>query len=82
MFICVLCPEIFTLEDIKAGEYFPSTGVCFSCYKSLAKNSLLCFGDRLKYDLRVLACQQCPDQSICKAFIRHIKRRKYGRRSG
>jgi hypothetical protein len=70
MFICILCPSRFTVDDIKAGQYFPSTGICLPCYKSMAANPVLCFGDKIKYDTRTIACQQCPDERICKTFIK------------
>lgn len=73
MFICVLCPKEFTEQDVKEGTYFPSTGVCLECYNRLNKSRLSCFGDKDKYDIRTVACQQCPDSRLCKRFVKHRK---------
>lgn len=86
MFICVLCPGTFTEQDVKEGIYFPSTGVCLSCYIKLAKSQSSCFGEKSKYNLRIIACQECLDNKICKAFVHHRKdfipkEKIHGRRS-
>jgi len=74
MFICSQCTNKFTLDDVKAGNYFPSTGVCAGCYGKTAKNKSRCFGKKKKYDPSSIACGiECQDEKICKAFIRHIK---------
>lgn len=72
MFICSQCPKMFSVEDVKNGDYFPSTGICAECYKKMAKTKLRCFGKKKMYDPKSLACGLiCEDEKICKAFIRY-----------
>lgn len=73
MFACAQCSNNFTPTDVAAGMYYSSTGICLSCYQLSAKNVALCFGKKEMYDQRTIACQQCPDNKICKVFIRHRK---------
>lgn len=72
MFECVMCSGRFTVEDVESGRYFPSTGGCFECYKTLAKNKRLCFGKEKLYDTSTLACRvECPDKRICRTFVKY-----------
>ncbi len=74
LFTCVSCPERFTLEDVEEGKYFPSTGICLSCYRKMFKNKSSCFGKELLYDPHTLACsEECPDRKICRGFVTHLK---------
>jgi hypothetical protein len=72
MFPCLLCSVRYTVDDVKNGLYFPSTSICFSCYKERAKSKLLCFGKERKYDPDSIACgSNCGDERFCRLFIRH-----------
>lgn len=73
MFACVQCSLRYTLEDVKSGLYFPASSVCLSCYKKMYKDSQSCFGDKTKYNLDLLPCQECGDKRICRSFIYHKK---------
>jgi hypothetical protein len=80
---CVLCGERFAERDVTELRYFPSTQVCFACYKKgqNAPYATWCFGKQnvegpggkiLEYgfDEDARACgQYCPDRKICKMFI-------------
>lgn len=93
IFKCVLCPQLFGLDDVKTGMYFPSTGVCYNCYKRGSKVSVgvWCFGKpviregnrivRIGYDEKARACRvECPDSHICKVFVAERKETKDGRK--
>lgn len=72
MFACLLCSTRYELEDVKAGRYFVSTGVCLSCYQKMAKTDSTCFGDRELYDSEALPCKkECPDRVVCQIFVSH-----------
>ena len=71
MFYCVMCGESFTVEDVKDGAYFPSTGGCLACYQKMAKSSITCFGDAKLYDRKALGCKECPDKRLCVIFVQH-----------
>jgi len=74
LFSCVDCPERFALSDVENGKYFPSTGMCISCYRKRFKNRSLCFGKKSMYDPNTIACgEECPDRRICKGFVKHRK---------
>ena|ERR1043166_2829285 len=79
---CTLCGGGYSERDIEQGLFFPSTGVCFSCYSIGQKSSrkVWCFGKRdlrrghkvvLKaYNPKAPECRlHCPDKEICMAFI-------------
>lgn len=84
---CTLCSTAYSVQDVEQGLFFPSTGVCKSCYSAGQRSSrkVWCFG---KLDLRrghkiVLKAYNpkapecrlhCPDREICKQFI-DLKRR-------
>lgn len=72
MFECVVCSNRYTLDDVKTGEYMPSTSVCLNCYKQMRDNKSSCFASD-KYDIQVLACQECSDNRHCRAFVKHRK---------
>jgi hypothetical protein len=71
MFACTQCIERYTVEDVKEGRFFPSTSTCLSCYQKMAKSKVRCFGKEKMFDLKQLACQECPDSRICRTFLRH-----------
>ena len=79
---CTLCSTGFSLVDVEAGRFFPSTGVCRSCYVVGQKTSrkVWCFGKRdlkrngkvvLKaFNSEAIECTtHCPDREICQMFI-------------
>jgi len=68
VFACSQCPERYTLDDIKHGRYFPSTGVCLACYIKMNKSS--CFGKKKYYNPSLPSCGiECKDSTICKTAI-------------
>jgi hypothetical protein len=69
LFSCVLCSQGYSLADIKAGRYYPSTGVCLTCYQRLYRSDS-CFGSSL-HDPKAIACQNCPDKIVCSVFVAH-----------
>jgi hypothetical protein len=70
MFSCLICNSRYELEDVKAGLYFVSTGVCLTCYRKLAKSDNTCFGKL--YRARALPCKsECPDRVVCRVFTHH-----------
>lgn len=73
MFKCVSCGERYLLEDVKDGLFFPSSSMCLSCYYKRYKDSKLCFGDKDKYNMRTLPCQECPDNKQCRTMAYHYK---------
>lgn len=65
---CVLCRERYSVQDVKAGKYYPSTGICLACYeKALQGNKKIwCFGE---FEPSVSECRaECPDRRPCKRF--------------
>jgi hypothetical protein len=69
MFSCVQCQGVYFLEDIKAGRYFPSTGMCLLCYQKMAESDDTCFGGM--YDRKAPVCRICPDRVVCSVFVAH-----------
>ena|SRR6185369_16752456 len=93
IFKCVLCPQLYGVDDVKQGLYFPSTGVCLQCYRKGTKVpvGVWCFGKavvregnrlvRVGYDEKSRACQiECPDSHVCKVFAQ--RNRKDGNEKG
>jgi hypothetical protein len=70
---CVQCGDRYLMEDVEAGTFFPSSSVCLTCYKKMHKSSSSCFGDKDKYGVSKLPCQECGDNRICRSFIFHKK---------
>lgn len=81
---CVLCPATYSVEDVEKGLYFPSTGICYACYKrgQHAPYYEWCFGKpdvtsgvgiaRYGYNENVPECSsECPDRHICKVFVKN-----------
>lgn len=73
MFECVLCAGRYTLVDVEDGQFFPSTRVCLRCYIKMYKNKTNCFGDKEKYNMKELPCQECPDNRLCRSFVKYRK---------
>lgn len=74
LFSCSSCNNRFSVDDVKKGNFFPSTGKCSNCYLKLAKNKSQCFGKKKKYNASSVACGiECPDSTVCKSFVYHIK---------
>lgn len=71
MFPCIQCSQRFTVEDIKSGLFFISTSTCLGCYKNMSKSRISCFGKEKMYDNNIIACQECPDERICRIYIHH-----------
>jgi hypothetical protein len=71
MFACIECANKYTVEDIKKGLYFISTSTCLDCYFQLAHSRVRCFGKKNKYDPKVIACQECSDERLCRTYIKH-----------
>lgn len=72
VFACLLCPGKFSTNDVRQGQYFPSTGICFACYEKKQRRTPAkdCFGKATEYDPENRACaEECPDRHICKVFI-------------
>lgn len=64
---CVLCGERYSVEELKNGLYYVSTGVCLSCYKTVPKKKSWCFGhyNPVKY----WECRgECMDSKVCRKF--------------
>lgn len=81
LFECTMCAAKYTLADVKAGKYFPSTGICLKCYEQGKHSSFAvwCFGKtdvvkkkkviRFGYNAQSQACKdECPDRHICRVF--------------
>lgn len=78
--ICVGCREMFNLRDVSKLDYFPDTGLCFSCYEKMKRGDG-CFGKRTKkdnegkvkslgYKKDCLECSEiCPDRVYCPLFL-------------
>lgn len=65
---CTLCMERYSVQDVKEGRYYPSTGVCDKCYVKASKGNkkVWCFGE---FDKLASECRtECQDRRICKAF--------------
>lgn len=74
MFSCTQCENKYTLDDIKEGNYFVSTGVCNNCYMRMSNSKISCFGKSRIYNPNSIACgQECNDALICRAYIKHRK---------
>jgi hypothetical protein len=73
MFACTLCAERFTVDDVKQGKYFISTNTCLACYQKMYKSKLRCFGKDKMFDPSTIACSECPDERICRTYIKHRK---------
>jgi hypothetical protein len=65
---CVLCSKRYSIQDVKSGNYFPSTGVCLGCYgqAQVGNKKLWCFGT---FQANAIECKtECPDKRICREF--------------
>lgn len=71
MFSCTQCTGKFTVEDISAGIFFISTSTCFNCYKKMYKSKVKCFGKKDMYNSSNITCQECPDERICRVYVKH-----------
>ncbi len=74
---CVLCNEFYTEIDIENFRFFPSTRVCYNCYRQMQKQdyAISCFGKKtedkkLGYNGMAEECRElCPDRRICPNFV-------------
>ena len=63
------------MEQVRMGEYFAETGICWACYRKRQKRPELCFGKRTKgivlgYDKEAIECREfCPDRKVCVRFL-------------
>lgn len=68
LFKCQLCPLIYSVKDVEAGKFFPSTGICRRCYKKMQRSSVTCFGKQ--YTQEAQECRhECPDREICRVMV-------------
>lgn len=66
---CITCDELYTEIDVENFRFFPSTGVCYNCYRAMQKadTSISCFGKQ--YDALANECRElCPDRKLCPSF--------------
>jgi hypothetical protein len=72
---CIICSEMYDLDDAVKGAYYIQTRVCASCYKKgmQADVAVWCFG-KLFSSKRVECTTLCPDREICKHFTTRSKR--------
>jgi len=73
--MCILCGRRFSVVDVRARRYFPSTHTCYICYTEGAGSNpeRWCFGKPTKYDPEAAACQrECPDRLICQGYCATI----------
>src|SRR5437016_2479291 len=76
---CITCDETYTEVDVENFRYFPSTGVCYNCYRAMQKApiTISCFGK--EYDALANECRElCPDRKQCPSFAngKYVKLRK------
>jgi hypothetical protein len=72
---CLLCNKRYSLRDVREGRYRGGTGICSTCYTSMAKSMDTCFGKIAWYDAEAEECGSfCPDRKVCKEFIPIPKR--------
>lgn len=85
VFSCELCEEPYSLADIKELRFFPSTGICYACYRkgASAPPEVWCFGKKEKYKPELRECSElCPDRVLCPLFVSGaiVKMKKEGKR--
>ena len=69
LFDCVLCDGQFTEVDIANFIFFPSTRICYKCYRKMQKTAtaISCFGKQ--FDIMAEECRSlCPDRKLCPGF--------------
>lgn len=79
---CIRCGELYSLRDVRHLRFFPSTGICESCYRRGQQTDarIWCFGKkevkkgskivRPGFNKESLECKaECPDRKICPYFI-------------
>jgi len=83
MLECILCEKHFNTQDVTELKFFPSTGICFDCYKAgvdapyqkwcFGKTNIYGPGGRILnhgYDPDVRECRkECPDRKLCPLFV-------------
>lgn len=81
---CLLCRQMYSLDDVRRGLYFVSTMVCSACYSEMkeASTKVSCFGKKqtkhsVGYSTKNTECLLlCPDRVLCPQFITIKEKRK------
>lgn len=72
IFECLLCSKMYSLEDVKRGDYYVQTRICTSCYEKGTKIDVKvwCFGKKEVFSSKRVECSTlCKDREICRYFI-------------
>jgi hypothetical protein len=86
---CLICKHHYSIEDVRALRYFPSTGICSKCYEAMQAlpHQQSCFGKRnvvrdgkvvkFGFDQSTKECSsECVDRGICKLFVKLRRTRR------